>query len=257
LAVAWIGGNLAFPQLAPTGIPSVAIRVVIHAVILTGLWLGLSRTSFAYRERVTLWLAIAIPFTLWLALIWGLAIHGFFQAVPGIIHKPPRLPLAIFLPSFIGLMLLRRSKRIAVLLDAMPPSWLIGLQLYRIFGGIFLVNWVQGLQPGIFVLPAGIGDVTVGVLALPVAALVASGASIGRKAGLMWNILGLADFAVAIAIGLMSSPGALHVASFPLNLQVGTFPTVMIPAFAVPSSIILHGLSIWQLNRLSKRTASR
>jgi hypothetical protein len=30
---------------------------------------------------------------------------------------------------------------------------------------------------------------------------------------------------------------------------VGTYPLVMIPAFAVPLALILHGLSIWQLRR--------
>jgi len=30
---------------------------------------------------------------------------------------------------------------------------------------------------------------------------------------------------------------------------------VMIPAFGVPSSIILHGLSLWQLRRRARQTA--
>jgi hypothetical protein len=34
-------------------------------------------------------------------------------------------------------------------------------------------------------------------------------------------------------------------------VQLGSFPTVMIPAFAVPSSILLHALSLRQLRRLA------
>jgi hypothetical protein len=251
LAALWIGMNLVFPQLAPTGIPTLITRIIIQAVILTGLWFGLSRTPFTHSTRVTLWLVIAIPFTLWLILIFGLATHGVFQAVPGVVQTLPALPIAIFLPVVVGLTLLMRSSRIASLLDVMPTSWLIGLQLYRILGGLFLVNWLHGISPGAFALPAGIGDVTVGVLALPVAAMVASSTEAGRKAGIRWNILGLIDLAVAVAMGIMTSQGGrLHVASLIQNdVQVGTFPTVMTPAFAVPSSIILHGLSIWQLKR--------
>jgi cytochrome oxidase assembly protein ShyY1 len=37
------------------------------------------------------------------------------------------------------------------------------------------------------------------------------------------------------------------------NVQMGTYPTVMIPAFTVPSSIILHVLSLWQLRRLGRK----
>lgn len=255
LAAFWIGINLMFPDLAPTGIPTILTRIIIQGVILTGLWLGLSRTAFTYRTRVTLWLVIAIPFTIWLVLIFGLATHGVFQNVPGVAQTRSPLPIAIFLPVAVGLTLLTRSGRIASLLDAMPASWLIGLQLYRVLGGLFLVNWLHGISPGAFALPAGIGDVTVGILALPVAALTASGKEGGLKAAMRWNILGLIDLGVAVTMGVMTSPGGpLHVAGpGQANLQVGTFPTVMTPAFAVPSSIILHGLSIWQLKRQAQR----
>src|SRR5213592_4586349 len=49
-------------------------RPIIHAAILGGLWVGLSRAGFDFALRLRIWLAIAIPFTLWLALIWTLAL---------------------------------------------------------------------------------------------------------------------------------------------------------------------------------------
>jgi hypothetical protein len=140
LAASWVGINLAFPGLAPTGIPSAVLRLGIHLAILTGLWLGLARTEFSANQRIIIWLGVAIPFTLWLAAVWTLAINDFFQpAVTGF----PKLPIAIFAPVIIGLFVLLRSKSIAALLDATPASWLIALQVYRIFGGIFIVNWVK------------------------------------------------------------------------------------------------------------------
>ena len=36
------------------------------------------------------------------------------------------------------------------------------------------------------------------------------------------------------------------------NTGVGTYPLVMIPAFAVPLSLILHGFSLWQLHRVGR-----
>jgi hypothetical protein len=39
------------------------------------------------------------------------------------------------------------------------------------------------------------------------------------------------------------------------NLQAGLYPNVMIPAFAVPTWIILHALSLWQLRRAARRPA--
>jgi hypothetical protein len=253
---AWLGVNFTFPELQQTGIPSVVTRVIIHGTILTGLWLGLARTGLDTGMRVTIWLVIAVPFTLWLAVVWGLAVDGAFRPRPGV----PALPIAILLPVLLGLPLLLRSRRVAAILDAMPPSWLVGLQVYRVFGGIFLIAWSRGNLSGTFALPAGTGDVLVGLLALPVAFLVHRGAPIGRTAAIAWNVLGLVDFAIAIGIGILSAPGPLQViVPDRPNATLGTFPTVMIPAFAVPSSILLHALSLRQLMRLgrkARRTAS-
>jgi hypothetical protein len=111
--------------------------------------------------------------------------------------------------------------------------------------------------PGIFALPAGIGDVITGLLALPAAIAVAAGTIEGRKAAIAWNIFGLLDFTVAIGLGLATSPGPLQliVPSIP-NTTAGIYPTVMIPAFAVPTSILLHVLSLRQLYRRARRAAT-
>lgn len=243
----WLGINVIFPDLQATGIPSTVIRLIIQSVILAGLWLGLSQSDFDAGARVRVWLAIAVPFTAWLAIVWWLAVDGAFRPRPGV----PALPMAIFLPLLIALPFLLRSKRIGGLLDATPAAWLIGLQVYRIFGAIFLVAWSRGTISSTFALPAGTGDVLVGLLALPVAYLLHAGSRNGRRLAAAWNIFGLVDFAIAIGIGILSAPGPMQViVPDSSNAQLGTFPTVMIPAFAVPSSILLHALSLRQLRRL-------
>jgi hypothetical protein len=249
LAALWVGINLAFPALAPTGIPSLVTRLGVNLAILTGLWLGLARTEFSASKRILIWLAVAVPFTVWLAVVWNLAINGFFQPVPGV-TRLPKLPIAIFAPVIVGLFLLLRSKSIAALLDATPASWLIALQVYRIFGGIFIVNWMHGTVAGAFAWPAGIGDMLTGIMALPVAWRLASGAENGRSAAMAWNIFGLLDFAVAITMGTLSNPGPLQIFGLDIPASLaGTYPIVLVPAFAVPTSILLHALSIWQLRR--------
>lgn len=252
LTVFWLGLNLAFPDLQATGIPSTVIRLAIHTIMLVGLWLGIARTDYSSATRIRIWLAVAIPFTAWLALVWWLAVDGaFWPRPPGGV---PALPLAIFLPLLIGVPLLLRSKSIGAVLDATPSSWLVGVQVYRIFGGIVLVAWSRGNLSGTFALPAGTGDVLVGLLALPAAYLLYSGARGGRTAGTAWNILGLVDFAIAIGIGILSAPGPLQVITPDRpNAQLSSFPTVMIPAFAVPSSILVHVLSLRQLRRLARK----
>ena len=138
--------------------------------------------------------------------MWALAVAGAFRPSAG---QPvlPVLPLAILIPPLVAILLLLRSSRVAALLDAIPASWLVGLQVYRVFGGAFLVNWARGAMPAIFAAPAGVGDVAVGLLALPAALYVATGSRIGRWVGIAWNVLGLLDLPIAIAIGITTSPG--------------------------------------------------
>jgi hypothetical protein len=219
-----------------------AVRIVIVGAVLFGLWRGLERAGFAPSQRTRTWAAVAVPLSAWFALIWLVAPTGVFRVFPV-------LPLAIFVPVAVGLVLLMRSSRIAAVLDALPPSWLVGLQAYRVFGGAFLVQLALGHLSPVFALPAGIGDVTVGILALPVAFYLARYEDSGRAIAVGWNLLGILDLAVAITLGFLASTGRLGIAPRPLG-----YPLVMVPAFAVPLSLILHGVSLWQLKRSAGRS---
>jgi hypothetical protein len=58
---------------------------------------------------------------------------------------------------------------------------------------------------------------------------------------------------IAVIGGITKAPGPLQVIvpSVP-NATAGIYPNVMVPAFAVPSSILLHVLSLRQLRRCSR-----
>ena len=249
LTVLWTALNYWLPGIQGSGIPNAALRLIIQALISVALWQALEQCDLTPARRRNVWLGIMIPFTLWLAVIWGGAVNGVFR--PGTVRLP-LLPIAIFLPVIIGAPILLRSKRVGQVLDAMPTTWLVALQLYRVFGAIFLASWMRGAAPGIFALPAGIGDALTGLFAVPIAISLATGTLEARKAATAWNIFGLADFAVAVFMGMITSPGPfqLIVPSMP-SIGAGAYPTVMIPAFAVPSSILLHVLSLRQLRRRS------
>jgi hypothetical protein len=250
LTALWTALNYAVSAIAASGMPTVTARVFIHVLLALGLWLGLERTELTPKQRRNVWLAIMIPFTLWLALIWGAAINNMFGRGGSPI---PLVPLAIFLPVVIGAPILLRSRRVGQVLDAIPESWLVALQVYRVLGSAFLIAWARGTAPGLFALPAGIGDVTTGLLALPAALALIAGDSGARRAAMAWNIFGLLDFTIAVGIGLSITPGPLQfiVPSIP-NTATSLYPTVMIPAFAVPSSILLHALSLRQLYRRAR-----
>jgi len=250
LTALWILLIYRWPVIQASGVPTTTHQLAAHGLIALGLWLGLEHTSLTPGQRRATWLAIMIPDTLWFAVAWSAAVNGIFR--PGTTPLPV-LPSAILLPVIIGAPLLLFSKRIGQVLDAMPASWLVALQLYRVFGSWALAAWLGGALPGVFALPAGIGDVLTGLFALPAAIAVATGTAEGRRAATLWNILGLADFAVAISMGMITSPGPLQlIVPDVQSIGAGDYAGVLTPAFVVPSSILLHVLSLRQLRRRSR-----
>lgn len=241
------------PVLLQIGLPALAARLAAYGLVGLGAWLGLERTGLAPGQQRTTWLAIMVPFTLWVAVAWSAAINGVFRTG---YSQLPLLPAAIFSPIVIGAPLLLLSRRVGQLLDAMPTTWLVALQLYRIVGAQWLAYWLLGQLPGLWALPAGTGDVLTGLFAVPAATALASGTAQGRKAAILWNIFGLADFVVAITLGLITTPGPFQLI-VPESPSVGLdgYPNVLTPAFVVPSSILLHALSLRQLRRRSRSGA--
>jgi hypothetical protein len=69
-------------------------------------------------------------------------------------------------------------------------------------------------------------------------------------------MFGIADLILAIALGALTSPGPLQRLAFDHpNLLILTFPTAITPAFTVPSSFVLHALSLRQLLRRTRPVA--
>jgi hypothetical protein len=243
----WTWLIYALPAVPESGFPALGVRLLSYGVMALGLWLGLENTALAPEQRRTTWLAFMIPFTMWAAVTWTAAINGAFRTGASSL---PLLPAAILLPVIVGTPVLLFSKRVGQLLDAMPAAWLIALQLYRVFGSQWLAYWLRGVAPGLWALPAGTGDVLTGLFAVPVAIALASGTAEGRRAAILWNLFGLADFAVAITLGMIMSPGpAQLIISQGPSMIIDSFPNVLTPAFVVPSSVLLHVLSLRQLFR--------
>jgi hypothetical protein len=224
-----VGLNLV-PLLQQTGVTQAVLRIIILALVLFGLWRGLAATNVPAATRRNRWLAVAIVLVAWAAIAWPLGVPGVFEQGSGADFL---LPLAIFLPLIIGLPLLLRSNWLGRVLDVTPPAWLVGLQVYRVFGSVWILAWASGALPGAFAWPAGIGDTLVGILALPVAGIVSG----NRAAGVAWNLLGILDLADAFVLSSLTVQGQMP------------YPLVLIPTFAVPLSLLFHAVSLRQLRR--------
>lgn len=158
---------------------------------------------------------------------------------------PPRIPLALGGTLLAGYLLLL-SPTFRRIIAAVPQHWLIGVQAFRILGAVWLVRYFAGGLPGLFALPAGIGDVATGLLALFVAYAWHSGKAYARSAAIAWNLFGMADLVNAVVLATLTGAGAGIV-----------FPLVLAPAYGVPRALLIHSYSLIGLLRRTSEQPQR
>jgi hypothetical protein len=121
------------------------------------------------------------------------------------------------------------------------------MNLWQLVGAVFLALMMTGQVPALWALPAGIGDVIVGLAAFPVASrLDAPG---GKRLAVLFNLFGLADLVVAIGLGFTTAPGPVHLFhTSPTTTLMTQFPLVLVPGFLVPLAVMVHFVSLKQLS---------
>jgi hypothetical protein len=218
----------------------------VAAIALGLIWMGAARMDAPAQSRYATAGVLSAALVAWLAVAQYVgAANTYFAATDA---APPLLLLGLLIPLMVAALGLWLSGSIANLVSAIPLPWIVAAQIYRIGGGIFLVLWADGRLPWQFALPAGIGDVVTGGSAVVVAALLAQKAAGARRAAYAWCLFGIADLVVAVTMGSLTSPGLPHLLAFDApNLLISSWPLVMVPTFAVPLALILHGLVLWRL----------
>jgi hypothetical protein len=229
------------------------IRPLVTIIALGLIWLGAARMPGSAKSRYATAGVLSAVLIGWMAVAQYLGAANTYSATAE--TAAPTVLLGLLIPLAVAAIGLWQSEGIASLVSAIPLHWLVAAQVYRIEGGIFLVLWADGRLPWQFALPAGIGDVTTGVLAVVVAARLAQNALGVRTTTYAWCLFGIADLVVALMMGAMTSPGRVHLLALDApNLLISSYPLVMVPTFAVPLALMLHGLVLWRLQQSAAAT---
>jgi hypothetical protein len=101
-------------------------------------------------------------------------------------------------------------------------SLLVAVQVWRILGIAFLWGVSQGILHLAFGVPAGVRDILIGVTAIPFAYFLRKGFSWSKYALVVWSILGIADLANAVSLGLITA------SEFGTSTMT-TFPWILVP----------------------------
>ena len=237
------------PQIPGYLLTFEAVSTPIVAAIALGLiWIGAARMGATARSRYATAGALSIALIAWLAAARSLGVANIYAATGE--TSVPTIMFGLLIPVVVAAIGVRLSENVASLVSAIPLPLVVAAQIYRVAGGIFLVLWADGRLPWQFALPAGVGDVATGCLAVVVAVLLAQNAVGARRTAYAWSFFGIADLAVAVAMGAMTSPGLPHLLALDApNLLITSYPLVMVPTFAVPLALMLHGLVLWRLWR--------
>ena len=193
---------------------------------------------------------------LWFAAVFVLGLGGAFVLRAG--QPPLAILLGATLPLLAFALAYGAAQSFRELVLSADQRLLVGLQAWRAGGLGFLALYAQGLLPGIFAWPAGLGDIAIGVTApWIVMALARDRAYAGSRRFLAWNALGVLDLVVAVGTGAASGSLLAGYSAGVDTSPMTQLPLVLVPAFFVPFFLIVHTVAFLQAGVLRAPRAER
>jgi hypothetical protein len=190
----------------------------------------------------------------WLLAVWFLfalsaSALQVFRSAP---EAPPiALGLSVVIPIAVFVLWFAMSPGFREFALSLNSRTLTLAQTGRTIGVVFVILYAYGILPGVFALPAGWGDVAIGVTAPLVALKLTNRAH--RRSFVLWQLLGMLDLIAAVTLGTTArliDPSAIPTA------PVTVFPLSLIPTFGVPFWFVLHIISIAQARQWREQTYS-
>jgi len=168
-------------------------------------------------------------------------------------NQPPlALGLGVVIPVAVFLLWYAVSPRFREFALSLSPRNLTLAHTWRMGGFVFIALASYGILPWLFAIPAGLGDIAVGITAAAVALNRAEPRH--RSSFIGWQIFGMADLIVAVSLGTLAGVIAPH--GVPTTAMT-VLPMSLIPTFAVPLFFIFHIICLAQARRWPAQDAMR
>ena len=182
---------------------------------------------------------------LWFLLAIFGSLLGYFDSEP---RPPVTLGLAAVVPVAVYGFLYFTSAGLRDLVLSLDLRVLTLAQTWRIGGIVFLILYWRAVLPGVFALPAGWGDIAIGITA-PVVAWSCI-RPLRRRAFIAWNVLGIFDPVLAVTLGVLASATPVGILAGDVTTRLmGQFPLSLIPTFFVPLLLICHLIALSRVRK--------
>jgi hypothetical protein len=218
------------------GIPAASCAVFYRGALAAGV---------GRRAATTLTATAATVLGGWIVVSALLARSGVYLQDPG--EVVPWFLVAVAGTLIVLLLATRIPIFSRVLAEPGTPARLALPHTLRVVGVLFLIVMAQGHLPAAFALPAGLGDIAIGLSAPFVARRLARGT--GRAGALRFNVLGILDLIVAGSIGFLLFR---VVEVTPSTAPLFVLPLALIPTVPVPLALALHIVSLSRLRTATK-----
>src|ERR1700722_19854570 len=170
----------------PTYLPFTVVAGCIATIvaIVVGVSRALERSNWSASDRGRTVQTTASVLIGWFVLAVVLATLGVYSAAAS---RIPTIQFGIVIPILLGCFMIWRWPAVSRLIGAVPRHWVIAIQFYRVEGVTFLALYAAHRLPGLFALPAGVGDVAVGLAAAAIGIGAAGGRQLRARTVLRWN----------------------------------------------------------------------
>src|SRR5580704_3142023 len=211
-------------------------------------------TAAPEREPLSgLRLPVVVVLVAWFAMVVLLGAGGLFESPSG--TAPIAIGIGFAAPLVLFFAALRLSQQFKALVLSLDLRLVSAVQAWRFAGFGFLALYAYDVLPASFALPAGLGDIAIG-LSAPwiVLALIRRPGFAGGTAFKVWNALGVSDLVSAVATGALGSVLATGALGEITTAPMARLPLVLIPAYFVPIFLMLHITALIQARRAPRVT---
>ncbi len=202
--------------------------------------------AWSFSAKATL----AVVLTVWFTLAAAAGTSGIFTAGPDQVFRPVLISVVVPIAVFLGRSAASPTFRGFVM--SQDIRFLTMLQSWRVVGFAFLPLYAFGVLPGLFAWPAGLGDVAVGLTAPFVVLALMRRPEFARSGRfIVWNLLGLFDFAVAAVTSTLVSGAFPALSAGPItSAPMEYWPLILFPSFIVPLFVFMHLSVLFQVRAL-------